>query len=566
MKRITDNKRINELYLFLSASILFCALTIFILNITSEFTYKVFSQNTYLIIHLLMEFTSALIGFSTFAVLYYTFDLFKQLRYIFLANLFLVVSFIDILHVMSYDGMPAFLTGNTPQKATAYWIIGRILMSIGLLVFSLLSKERKTKIDRKVFLGTSILILMIIFIIVTYNIGLIPPLFINGVGLTPLKVTLEYIIVGINVLTSFILLREHRRFKSGHAIGLLIALVFSNFSELTFTLYVNVFDTYNLLGHIFKIIAYFAIFKAIFLSTIRNPYTQLSEVQNELKKYADNLEKLVDEKTEELVEKNKNLIEMNKKILEDLESAKEIQEALLPQRVQEINGVNFYSKYLPCERLSGDFYNYFKIDDENIGVYIIDVSGHGVPAAMLTIFASRILKGNIFDLDEESDYSIISPSDVVSNFYEIFNESNFPDENYLVMFYGIYNTERNELTYSSAGHNCPPMIVKRDGEVKDIDYGDGFPICKLEGIIDPKYKDYKVKLTKGDKILFYTDGIVEAKDENDNLYTADRLERLVKENKENASQEIIQSIIQDLSSHKALDKLEDDVTLFIMEV
>lgn len=392
----------------------------------------------------------------------------------------------------------------------------------------------------------------------------IPPLFVEGLGLTQLKVALEYVIIGIHIVSILILYRKYREYKDELVIGIMIALIFSIFSELTFTFYTSVYDTYNLIGHIFKIFAYFSIFKTLFLSTIRKPYNRLSEVQKKLKNHVDNLENVVLEKTKEIREKNRNLTDVNDKIVADLESAKIIQEALLPKRIQEFKGSKFYSTYLPCERLSGDFYNYFRIDDENLGIYIIDVSGHGVSAAIVTVFASRILKGQVIESVE--DNIVIKPSEVISNLYNIFNDSNFPDETYLVMIYGIYNTTTREFTYSTAGHNCPPFHISKGSIVNKLDNIDGFPICKLGGIITPSYKDYSIELDKGDKLIFYTDGITELKNSHNQVYSVERLNEVIDGHKHQDSKELMSTIIEDLWKYKDLNKADDDITLFIMDV
>ena len=85
------------------------------------------------------------------------------------------------------------------------------------------------------------------------------------------------------------------------------------------------------------------------------------------------------------------------------------------------------------------------------------------------------------------------------------------------MIYGIYNISSRTFTYSSAGHNCPPILMSKENGVRVLDTANGFPICKLGNIFDPQYEDYQVELSQGDKILFYTDGITELKNKNENM-------------------------------------------------
>lgn len=293
-------------------------------------------------------------------------------------------------------------------------------------------------------------------------------------------------------------------------------------------------------------------------------YLKLKKKENQLKKYADDLQRVVDNRTRELREANNKLREANDKMKKDMESARVIQEALLPSSIMDFGNANFNSKYIPCQDLSGDFYNYFKIDDEHIGVYIIDVSGHGISAAMLTIFISRSLKWQILSCDEK--VKNIDPSVVMTNLYELFNNSKFPDSTYVVMLYGIYNIKEGIFTYSTAGHNCPPILMKKNNKIEVLDQNKGFPICKLGDIYTPIFQDYEIKLSKGDRIFFYTDGITELKNEDGEAYTIDRLENLLEQNKDAGSSKLINSIDYQLNKYKNFRNIEDDITFFIMEI
>ena len=291
------------------------------------------------------------------------------------------------------------------------------------------------------------------------------------------------------------------------------------------------------------------------------PYRKLENMKNKVDDYAHNLEDLVNEKTEKLVKANLRLQDVNKKMIADIEAAKSIQQALLPSKSVKYKGVSFYSEYIPCERLSGDFFNYFKIDDENIATYIVDVSGHGLSAAMLTIFLDRSLRTK--EGYYGGKYSILEPKEVLTILYEVFNNSNFPDETHIVMIYGIYNIRTKTLKYSSAGHNCPLIKISENNGIEILDENKGFPICKLGDFYKPTYKNYEINLNKDDKLLFFTDGLTELK--NREIYTLEDLLHLLKNNKNLDSQKLINSISKDLFEHKNPNFLEDDITFFIME-
>jgi len=136
--------------------------------------------------------------------------------------------------------------------------------------------------------------------------------------------------------------------------------------------------------------------------------------KQELRKYADNLDKIVQERTLELEE-------LNKKLMEDLEYARDIQKAMFTLHHPDWQKVRFEAKYYTAERASGDFYNVFKLDGNNIGFFIGDVSGHGVPAAMLTVFLNQTIK----TLVEVEINVAMSPSKVLESIYKSFNNSEF---------------------------------------------------------------------------------------------------------------------------------------------
>ena len=107
-----------------------------------------------------------------------------------------------------------------------------------------------------------------------------------------------------------------------------------------------------------------------------------------------------------------------------------------------------------------------------------------------------------------------------------FNQTNFSDEMYMVLLYAIYNTKTRKLIYASGGLNATPILIKQGGKVKELD-NVGFAICKLAEEIIPDYKDIELKLDKGDKILFYTDGLVEARNSKGSFYSQKTLVKLL---------------------------------------
>lgn len=552
----------DKTYLQLINTIVFGFLAISIVTFTDVFD-MVLDKELFLVLHTLLEISSVLIAFSIFLALYNIYDYSDRIRNMIFANTFFIVGVLDIFHLLSYKGMPDFLTVNITQKSTAYWIFSRIIMAIGILLASLLSEDIRTNLNKKYALLGSVIISGGLGYLIAYDSFIIPALFIEGSGLTDTKIILEYVVIFILFLSiGFITAKNNRNYNILN-ISMISALLLAIFSEGMFTVYSNVHDGINLLGHVFKVISYFVIFKVLFIENIRVPFMRISKMREELKEYVDKLENIVKEKTDEMTVTNQRLRTINNQMMNELESAKQIQMALLPKKDEIHLGVKFYSDYRPCGKLSGDFYKYFKIDENHIGMFLIDVSGHGVSSAMLTIFADRVLTP--FDDEEDKDF-YLDPGGVLKDFYEVFNESDFPDETHMVLVYGVVDLETNEFVYSSAGHNCSPIYITNENEVKPLDLKEGFPICKLGDFFTPDFQNERIPLSSGDRILFYTDGVTEIQNQNKDQYGLERLMELVKKKSYLTSRGILNKVSDDLNRFRGKSEIDDDITMFILDV
>lgn len=359
------------------------------------------------------------------------------------------------------------------------------------------------------------------------------------------------------IITFIVVLSEYKRTGQRREHQFMIAIIFLISSEFAFTNYGSVYDAFNYIGHIYKIIAYIILYKAIYIENVSEPYREMKKARNELKKYSDNLNLIVKQRTQEVDE-------VNSMLLKDIEYAKEMQLCLMPTKMPDDLSVSFYAEYLSAERLSGDFYNVIKLDENNIAIYIGDVAGHGVSAAMLTVFANQ----NILPLKQEENKSnrIISPGVVLDTIYKGFNNTNFKDETYILMLYGIYNKKDKLFTYASAGMNVSPYIIKSSGEVLELN-SKGFSICKLGEYIIPSYEDRIVEMESGDKLLLYSDGLIEAKNINNEIYSQEKMKEFLKKNHTLNAKDLEIEIKINLFNHIGhIEKLMDDVTFLIMEV
>lgn len=518
---------------------------------------RLMSVVTYLTWHNMFEFSSIMVCFTIFVVVNYTFEQTRNYKVLFFASVFLYMGITDFFHTFSFKGMPDFFVQNTEaNRATTLWIASRLFGGIGLAIAANFPIHINYAIRKTYFALAAIVMSFGIFFFVTYCPYLFPPMYIEGQGLTALKIGLEYVIALLLAVTMFKFMGDYRNTKDYSYIALASAMLLNLFSEYAFISYGSVYDIYNYIGHVYKVIYAFIFFRVIFVKHVQTPYFELYKAKNQLKEHARNLDRLVEERTHELKG-------INNKLLEDLEYAKDIQKSLMPSRLPREPEVDFFARFFPAERVSGDFYNVFKLDDKNICIYIGDVSGHGVSAAMLTVFVTQ----NIKSLDKENGkIELVRPSQVLNNLYKSFNKMSFKEEVYIVMMYGIYNTDTKELTYASAGINVQPLIIDSTSQtVVQLDIK-GFPICKLIDFYSGEYKDVVIKLNRGDKMIFYTDGLVEAKNKGGEVFSQSRLVSILNKNISQGGGELSKTITREVFGFMDYGELKDDITFVLMDI
>ncbi|HEX5885432.1 MAG TPA: GAF domain-containing SpoIIE family protein phosphatase, partial [Pyrinomonadaceae bacterium] len=246
---------------------------------------------------------------------------------------------------------------------------------------------------------------------------------------------------------------------------------------------------------------------------------------------------------EQLIEK--------KRLQGQLEVARQVQLELLPPRDPELAGYDISAYNFPTEEVSGDYYDWVKIYDDEIGVVIADVSGKGVPAAILMAF----LRASLRAATHIGYATNISMGKVNYLLWESIERNQF-----VTAFYGILDASNRTLSYSNAGHN-PPLLMKASGEVEFIDYGEQ----PLGMFPQTRYHEYHLLLEPGDVLVLYTDGVTEAQNPGGEEFGRDRLVEAVKKNYHQPAREMIASLqlaILDWTAHAGSS---DDVTFFIIK-
>lgn len=247
------------------------------------------------------------------------------------------------------------------------------------------------------------------------------------------------------------------------------------------------------------------------------------------------------------------ILEQNTKMKKDLNFAKQLQHKILPENRIYNNTLRIASTYIPCELLGGDVYDVIEINENYIGMYIADVSGHGVTSSMMTMFIRQTLK----NLEEKA----IDPAVTLRYLYHRYRELNIDDQYYITVFYGVYDKLHKRFSYANAGHNCMPVILRQEW-VEEV-YMPGFPICTV--FDDVQYESQVLTLYPGDRLLFYTDGIVEAFHQDRGFYQNDRVLELCRKYQQEDMEKLIEIIITDVQGF-AEGEIKDDIAIMMAEI
>ena len=238
---------------------------------------------------------------------------------------------------------------------------------------------------------------------------------------------------------------------------------------------------------------------------------------------------------------------------EELHLAASLQRDFLPNPMPKLGEVRFMAYYRPAEWVSGDIYDVFRLDETHIGFYIADAVGHGIPAALLTMFIKSTIRTKRIS---GSSYEIIPPNEVMSNLNDALLNQQLSMCEFCTACYGILNIKTKEIRLSRAGHP-KPLLIDQDGNMKLID----IPGPLLGIVEEASYRTVTIQASPGDRFMLYSDGLEDSicgKQNSDANIFLDHMAKLANLSRK----QIIHTVDQWLPDNGA----EDDVTMLILEL
>jgi serine phosphatase RsbU (regulator of sigma subunit) len=240
-------------------------------------------------------------------------------------------------------------------------------------------------------------------------------------------------------------------------------------------------------------------------------------------------------------------------INEELETAQRVQKSLLPQNLAGVRGVDLAVEYLPSGIVGGDMYDIVKIDDDRTVFLILDVCGHGVPAALITAMSKVSFTRTIHKYD--------SPR-------IIFTQVNgelcrfMPDSRYVTAFLGILNLAKHTFTFSRAGH---PPVAHASAEKRTLQYlAMAAPLIGC--FYDSKFEEASIAVSSGDVLVFYTDGLVESVNDAGGHFNMQDFERAILDNMDKPASRILAEISSALDAFRGEEPQADDVTILVVKI
>jgi hypothetical protein len=248
----------------------------------------------------------------------------------------------------------------------------------------------------------------------------------------------------------------------------------------------------------------------------------------------------------------KKLVERNKVIKFSLSLAKNVQKHFVKKIDRKIKDYQVYTYYKPMDDVSGDFYELIELSDDELGIFISDVSGHGVGSGIVT----SMLK----ILCQSTEKSISNPSKFLK--YINMNLIGIIGNNHVTAFYGIIDYKSNEFIYSNASHCYPILYRKPNGKIIKLKSTGG--MIGISKKID--YTTRRIEIKKGDVLLFFTDGLIDTMNKKGDLFDYENIYQVLKDFKHTSINNMVNELLKSCYNFSDNKKLDDDITIVCIEI
>ena len=269
----------------------------------------------------------------------------------------------------------------------------------------------------------------------------------------------------------------------------------------------------------------------------------------------------------QLREANGQLAAMNLRMKRDLNAAALVQQSLLPRELPTTADARFAWSYRPCTELAGDILNVFRLDDRDVGLYVLDVSGHGAAASLLSVAASHMISpvgdSGLLRVPHETanlGVKLIPPAEVAARLNTIF--AGRPDsEQFFTLLYGILNLDTSEFRYVCGGHPGP-IHLPLDGPAHLIE-SSGFPVGIFE---EATFEEMRIRLSPGDRLYLYSDGLPEAMAPDGEQFGSRRLVEAIQASAKESLETSVVALRAKIESWCGENGPGDDLSILALEI
>ena len=266
----------------------------------------------------------------------------------------------------------------------------------------------------------------------------------------------------------------------------------------------------------------------------------------------------------ELEEKNRKLDLAYAKIREDLVAAEALQKQYIPESYHHVDNVSFGGVFLPAFHTAGDIFNYCRLPNDEVAVFSVDVSGHGVASSLLAVTVAETLsfqeeRKSILLEEIDGEMVVREPHLVVEELNRRF--SNSSTDHYFTITYGIFNRHHCTLRYCQAGH--PPFLVISEAGKARIEGEGGMPV----GMFDlATYATAECALAPGDRVFFFSDGIPESEDVSGEQFGEEKMGEVLGAQRNAPLQTAIEELVEGVRKWQSNPQFNDDVSVVGFEV